>query len=425
LTFHRYGKFIKTPLGIEGELNDVRSFNSEPLEWYWEMGIQWIPNVASESNALPKHLSLQNYGPGTYDPSVQRSYLLTFPTPTQSESMFWYTGRMSRAGELLRMKLHAHNTVFEESMFFAATPEDLGLFEQHGFSRMSPSHALLPGEVGFENNAMLREYIFSSLIASQQRGKEKGLSETDLPRIVCHSISRLEIIDGFAYDRRSPTSCDEWSWEAGDIFTVIGFNKWHGYPLGQHQPSLEAIPPFLAGHVGYWLSYDSHETPPTSHWGYSLFNHYPDGGINDVLQMEGYQKVSWILNGYTSPHFHDWSKTPNALFGYVIFKAVRNLFITFLIILLLFVYGIYLLYHLWIKMSKETMKHKKDDEIMLCDNGTKDFFTTNFTSLMKDFLKAIRSNTNTAENHSSSSVEVEMMSQSNEEKQSLLTGMEE
>ena len=390
----------------------MRAFNSDPLEWYWEMGIQWIPNIKSESSSLPKHLSLQNYGgPGTYDPSVQRSYLLTFPTPTRSESMFWYTGRMIRSGELLRMKLHAHNTIFEESMFFAATPEELGLLEQHGFSRSSPSHAILPGEVGFENNAMMREHILLSLISAQQQGKDKGLSEGEIPRVICHSISQLQIIDGFAYDRRSPTSCDEWSWEAGDIFTVVGFNKWRGYPLGQHQPSLEAIPPFLAGHVGYWLYYDSHEPTSTSHWGYSLFNRYPDGGINDVLQMEGYQKVSWILNGYTSPHFHDWSKTPNALFGYLIFKAVRNLLMTFLIISLLFCYGLYLLYRLWFKMSKDTMKHKKDDEVMFCDNGPQSFISTNFTFL-KDFFKKTTSN----------SVE---MSQFNEENQSLLTKMEE
>jgi hypothetical protein len=30
------------------------------------------------------------------------------------ESIFWYTGRMQSKGDLLRMKIHAHNSVFEE-----------------------------------------------------------------------------------------------------------------------------------------------------------------------------------------------------------------------------------------------------------------------------------------------------------------------
>jgi hypothetical protein len=34
--------------------------------------------------------------------------------PCRYESIFWYTGRMQSKGDLLRMKIHAHNSVFEE-----------------------------------------------------------------------------------------------------------------------------------------------------------------------------------------------------------------------------------------------------------------------------------------------------------------------
>ncbi len=48
------------------------------------------------------------------------------------ETVFWYTGRLAHRGQLLRMKVHAHNTLFDESLFFAAAPEDLGLTDDRG-----------------------------------------------------------------------------------------------------------------------------------------------------------------------------------------------------------------------------------------------------------------------------------------------------
>jgi hypothetical protein len=396
------------------------------------MGIQWVPYLVSQPASLPKPLSLQNYGgPGTYNSAVQRSYLITFEVPTDSESMFWYTGRMIRDGTLVRMKLHAHNTLFQESMFFAATPEELGLYEQHGFSRIPPSQAILPGEVGFENNERLKEYIFSSLERSQQgegdRQGEGGREEQGkVPRLICHSIGGIEVINGFAYDRRSPTSCDEWTWKEGEIFTVIGFNKWRGYPLGPHKPSLDPsqFPAHLAGHVGYWLSYDALQTPATSYWGYSLHNRYPDGGINDVLQIEGYQKVASGINGYTSPHFHDWSKTPHAVIAYIIFKGLQHVLLTLLFLSLLLCFGLSMIYNFWKKMTKETMRHKKDDEMMLCGDGGGGLKNTFFAwTILKDLLMtagAVKATT-THLTREGGGVELNDQDQENEEKRSLLT----
>lgn len=36
----RYGKLVLQPFGLEGELNDVRPAGSEPLEWYYEIGMR-------------------------------------------------------------------------------------------------------------------------------------------------------------------------------------------------------------------------------------------------------------------------------------------------------------------------------------------------------------------------------------------------
>jgi hypothetical protein len=101
-----YGKFIDSALGLEGELNDVWATGSEPLVWYWEIGVRWVP-----ADRKLKAASLHNFaGPGTVRPSNQRSLLVTFPVPTAYESIFWYTGRLVHSGELLRLKIHSHNS---------------------------------------------------------------------------------------------------------------------------------------------------------------------------------------------------------------------------------------------------------------------------------------------------------------------------
>jgi hypothetical protein len=51
------------------------------------------------------------------------------------------------------------------------------------------------------------------------------------------------------------------------VFTVVGFNKYKGHPVsgkGVNDP----VPETLAGHVGFWMSYDQMTTPETFHWGY-------------------------------------------------------------------------------------------------------------------------------------------------------------
>ena len=51
------------------------------------------------------------------------------------------------------------------------------------------------------------------------------------------------------------------------VFTVVGFNRYKGYPVSGHGPKDE-VPETLAGHVGFWMSYDEMAAPETYHWGY-------------------------------------------------------------------------------------------------------------------------------------------------------------
>jgi hypothetical protein len=388
-------------------------------------------------------LSLHTFaGPGTSNPSHQLSFHLTYETPTQSESLFWYTGHMTRAGSLLRMKVQTSSSssaetssslvLLDEAMFFAATPEELGLFEHHGFTRSPPSLVVSPGEVGFKDLARVREYVFSSLQTSQQRERDKARAmanlededdqEERIPRLICHSLSP-DLTNTSLNKHSLLTSCDEWTWRRGRVFTVVAL--WHG--RGNLAPDL---PPTLPGQVNYWLSYDatSGTTPAgsQSHWEYSLHNRYPEGGLNDALHVRGYQKIAEGLNGYTSPHFHDWTRTPHALVGYVILKALQHFFLTIFLLLFALGYGLWLMYKMWRRMSRETMrqKEKTDEESVEGEVSCPEFIT----SWTRTWLTG-------SQNSRSPSLELRVMDRThsgsiiegpiNEETQSLLHDVEE
>eukprot|EP00602_Paraphysomonas_sp_CaronLab_P007625 CAMPEP_0185022866 /NCGR_PEP_ID=MMETSP1103-20130426/5566_1 /TAXON_ID=36769 /ORGANISM="Paraphysomonas bandaiensis, Strain Caron Lab Isolate" /LENGTH=649 /DNA_ID=CAMNT_0027555137 /DNA_START=113 /DNA_END=2062 /DNA_ORIENTATION=- len=378
-SFHEgYGKLITHTLGLEGEINDVRPHHSETLVWYWEIGARWVPKATTGPGASLKAMSLHNMaGPGTYDPKVQRSFLFTFPTPSDRQSMFWYTGRLQNHGKMLRMKIHAHNTIFREAIIFAASPEQLGMTELNGFPMDKPHLPVDVVAAGFESNEALKRFLLLNLQRSQERydalpsdqhrtnektcGYPNEACVVSRPKAICQSFAHLEIIDGFAFDRRQPTCCDPWEWPSGQVFTVVGFSEHQGYPLGPHAPDMKDIPPTLPGHVGYWLTYDSEETPEHSRWGYSLYNHDPNGGLNSVADMTGYQKIAMYINGYTSPHFNDWTKTPHSVVSILAYGALSHLAVTIIIVSILLVYTGYHTYHLSMKLLKDA-PHKKSDD---------------------------------------------------------------
>ena len=85
------------------------------------------------------------------------------PLQFRYESIFWYTGRMQSKGDLLRMKIHAHNSVFEQALIFAAAPEDVGLTEDNGFSYSKPYLPVSTTSIkGFRNNADAKKFLMSN-----------------------------------------------------------------------------------------------------------------------------------------------------------------------------------------------------------------------------------------------------------------------
>lgn len=316
-------------------------------------------------------MSLHNLaGPGLLDTSIQKSLLITFPVPTAYESVFWYTGRMNEPGTLLRNKIHAHNTLFQEALFFAASPDDLGMTVERGFVKEEPFRALPPSAFGLATNADVKAYLLENLKKSQSNfdasppvsvpscGYPNAACHVNRPDIVCQAFTDLEVIDGFAYDRRQPMCCSEWTWEGGQVFTVVGFNKHQGYPVGPHKPNMEDIPEYLPGHVGWWLSYKRNAQPAMSMWGYSLYNHFPEGGLASLSTIDPYQRIAIFFNGYTSTHYNDWRYVPYSGVSMIIIAIVRNRLISALFLAGLI--GAMVALHLRQKKLAEG-SHKKSD----------------------------------------------------------------
>lgn len=86
-----YGKFITTPLQIEGDMNDVRACNSEPFAYYYQIGAHWRPKVAADGTVSDlKPMNFYNFlGPGNLNPSDQSTLIFTFQVPTRVDSVYW------------------------------------------------------------------------------------------------------------------------------------------------------------------------------------------------------------------------------------------------------------------------------------------------------------------------------------------------
>lgn len=147
--------------------------------------------VPSAVYPRPKAMSFHNFaGPGdlndkqssfvfTYQVTVIRvlysltrccSYLNSFlQAPTDVESIFWYTGRMHHSGTLLRLKQHAHNIIYKESLVFAASPAQLGLTAENDLVPAHPYMVVRTKDAGFANNVELKRFILATLEKSHEK----------------------------------------------------------------------------------------------------------------------------------------------------------------------------------------------------------------------------------------------------------------
>lgn len=86
-----YGKLLDFPLGLEGDINDERASNSPPLEWYYELGVRWVPYREKNGDVSQlRPINFHNFaGPGNYDKNNQHSYIFTYQSPTDIDSLYW------------------------------------------------------------------------------------------------------------------------------------------------------------------------------------------------------------------------------------------------------------------------------------------------------------------------------------------------
>jgi hypothetical protein len=241
-----YGKLLTHPLGIEGDINDVRASGSAPLEWYYELAIRWTPKESTLGRAL-KPMHFHNFaGPGSGDIRNQNSYIFTYQCPTDHDSLFWYSGRMPYSGEMLRNKFHAHNKIFKEALFFAASPEELGLTRENGLLPVQPFLTVDVKGTEFGTLEGVKQFVLKQLDkAGEQFDARNGVGgagkidystqfSRERPRAICQGVSTLEKVEGYFYDRKEDTCCRPWHIEKGDVFTVLGFNKKLQYAPGPH-----------------------------------------------------------------------------------------------------------------------------------------------------------------------------------------------
>jgi hypothetical protein len=101
-----------------------------------------------------------------------------------------------------------------------------------------------------------------------------GLTSRTRPAAICHGVAALGEVDGYFYDRREPTCCVPWHVTAGDIFTVVGFNRKLEYSMGPHTTEK---PRTFPGHVGWWISTANEEAAPNSEFSIGQYNQNPNG----------------------------------------------------------------------------------------------------------------------------------------------------
>ena len=247
-----YARRVDVPLAINGELNDVRAPGSGALEWYYEVAARWAPEGAAAAAATRAASVVYVASPGRFNWNDQSTMVNTFLAPTGEDSFLWYTARLPASGTLLRAKMHAHNTVFDESLFYLGTPRDVGLEDLRPKGRAFD--VVRAAETRFETNDRVKARVVAAAAASGAR-------------LVCRSRTAHERVGGYDYDRRPAVFCDDWELRRGDQFTVVGFNRRQVAPPGPH---VDFIPAYLPGHL-HWILLTDDGTDGSAYWTIACF----------------------------------------------------------------------------------------------------------------------------------------------------------
>mmetsp|Transcript_4367 Transcript_4367/g.7164 ORF Transcript_4367/g.7164 Transcript_4367/m.7164 type:complete len:656 (+) Transcript_4367:183-2150(+) len=252
------------PIDLEGELNDVRPANSEPLEWYFQLAIKWRPIDYTEQ---PSSLWI-TVGPPYILPPSQLTSSMTYPVPTDEETVSMYQAEINMNCELIRLKMHAHAIVYQSSMLLSGKYEDFGLDDPKYISSNSYEPRRTRTELHFEDNEAVALHILAHMKKSQDKydkhcghGKKKsssfrdGICSRPRPDWICGAVVDFEEVEFggemYKFDRRPKTWCKPWSMKKGDPYIAIGFNKKVDSPPSPVHPG--SIPKFANQHLGIGL----------------------------------------------------------------------------------------------------------------------------------------------------------------------------
>mmetsp|Transcript_31784 Transcript_31784/g.53613 ORF Transcript_31784/g.53613 Transcript_31784/m.53613 type:complete len:675 (+) Transcript_31784:9-2033(+) len=257
------------PVDFEGEFNDVRPVNSEPMEWYHEVAVLWKP---ADHTVAPVSDLVVLGSPHVVIPS-QLTKAGAVPNPSDEESVMIFTVKIPEEveGKLIKGKLHSHVATLEASALFLATLDDLGVAGDHFVPEFAWKPQRTSSELGFSDNEHFFAYAMDNLKRSQERYDRicaPSSSKTNLkhdpichrprPELICaaQTVSEDIIFEGQSYpfDRRSNTFCKPWHLRGGDDIVAFGFGRKVTSPPAPSAPNV--IPKYLSSHTVYILYFE-------------------------------------------------------------------------------------------------------------------------------------------------------------------------
>lgn len=294
-----HAKVLTMPLDLEGEINDVRAPDSEPMTWWYQIVLRWFPRTKTMKPLSQAFM----VGPGNYLDGDQRTNVLVFPVNTTAPSFYWYTGTYGRDGEMTRNKLHSHNTMFHKAFYFSATPEDLGLDDPRFWPKF-PYQPLMLKDIDFKNFEAAEQFLLDNLARAAKRWDAacpptQASCLAGRPALTCESwVSNKDFVDPrsgytFAYDRRAPCCCRPLSFKKGDPFTVVAFLAAMKTPPGPWQPT--SIPPKANMHIHWLMTY--HTPDNLSHYTVTIYNQNPYKQVDYVERDRSRYNVWQIMQG--------------------------------------------------------------------------------------------------------------------------------
>jgi hypothetical protein len=260
LGFHSpngFGIHFDQPAGMLAELVDDRHWGSGPMQWYFEIRLDWVP----AKSVKPLSSMMLCTAGRNLSPSLPKGY----DVPILEESFTWSSFRAGFTGQVLAAQDHKH--LFNgESLWFQADTADLGLNEMQ-FQRSKPwDNIFLPADVGMSSNNEVRQYIFRNLNASAIR----ALAMHKAPpawRVQVHGHN--EVIDGVSFPRSSSARLVTPSWhiKSDDHLVGIVFQPSREHQVPQHLLHEGG----LSEHFFLYLMYEDPEgryVNPQSQWGH-------------------------------------------------------------------------------------------------------------------------------------------------------------